>query len=124
MTDLRLAELIDSASQAELELHDSREVEPYYEAVLDALLANPTLRAEAVRIFIRGLSSLHTLSFDLIAYCMHTLRWPEVREAVILLSEPQDTADWRRRSQHFPALLRAFEDNWGGRELYRRYSGP
>ena len=124
MTDQRLADLIESANQAELKFDDSREVEPYYGAVLDALLANPALRAEAVGIFIRGISILNTHSFALTAYCMHTLRWPEIREAVLRLSEPQDTADWRRRSQHFPALLRAFEDNWGGRELYRRYSGP
>jgi len=122
MTEQHLRTLVGNALAAARDLDDSREIEPYYSAVLDALLTNPGLREQASRMFAREISAPRTLAADLIAYCMHALRWPEVRDTVVRLSAPQDTEEWRRKSHDYRDVLRAYEDNWRGRALYGRYA--
>jgi hypothetical protein len=122
VTETRLRGLIADALAATRDMDDSRAAEPYYAAVLEALLAAPSLRATAVRLFTQEIAAPRTLAADLIAYCMHTLRWPEIRDAVTRLSEPQDTEAWRRKAHDYRDVLRAYSDDWRGRSLYVRYS--
>jgi hypothetical protein len=123
MTERRFRMLVERALVATRDLDDSREVEPYYRAVLDALLAFPLLRGYAGRLFAREIAAARTFSADLIAYCMHTLRWPEIREHVVRLNIPEDSEEWRRKSHDYRDVLRAYEDDWRGRPLYTLYDG-
>jgi hypothetical protein len=122
VTEIQMRELIGAALVATRDLDDSREAESYYAAVLDALLSAPDLRGPVARMFIREIGAARSFAADLIAYCMHTLRWPEVREAVIRLVEPQDSEGWRRKALDYRDVLQAYDDNWRGRCLYERYS--
>lgn len=123
MNESQLKALIAQSLIATRDLDDSRQAEQYYSAVLNALLATPSLRVAAVRIFTQEIAAPRTFSADVIAYCMHTLRWPEIREAVARLSAPRDTEEWRRKSHDYRDVLQAYDDDWRGRQLYARYSG-
>lgn len=122
MTEQQLQALIRQALSATRDLDDSREIEPYYGAVLDALIADPGLRLYAAQRFVRELTAPRTFAADLIAYCMHTLRWEEIRETAQRLSTPQDSEEWRRKSHDYRDVLRAYDGDWRGRSLYSRYT--
>ena len=61
---------------------------------------------------------------ELFEYCMHELRWPEVKtqlQAAVrdAAGPPRDT-----RCEFFlNGVLRAFGDDWSGRGFYKRFGG-
>lgn len=95
--------------------------EPVFEAALELVLANPDMRAEFAEKFV---SMLQNDDLELFEYCMHELRWPEVKtqlQAAVrdAAGPPRDT-----RSEFFlKGVLRAFGDDWSGREFYKRFGG-
>ncbi|MDM8084566.1 hypothetical protein QUV83_07315 [Cellulomonas cellasea] len=55
---------------------------------------------------------------ELVEFCMHELRWPEIRLA--LTSLDVEGVDWRvRRSAQ--RVLMAYEDHWEGAEIYAKF---
>lgn len=95
--------------------------EPVFEAALNLVLANPDMREEFAGKFA---GMLKNDDLELFEYCMHELRWPEVKsqlQAAVrdAASPPRDT-----RSEFFlEGVLRAFGDTWSGRGFYKRYGG-
>jgi hypothetical protein len=93
--------------------------EAVHEAALLLVTKHSELRSEFVEKFGEMLVN-HDL--ELFEYCMHELRWPEVKalldEAV---SSAVDRKDIRARD-YLAGVKAAFTDEWSGREFYRRYS--
>ena len=52
---------------------------------------------------------------DVLEYCMHGLRWPEIREALQRIAST--AADWRV-SRAAKRVLEAYEDEWPAGEIY------
>ena len=57
---------------------------------------------------------------ETIEFTMHTLRWPEVAECLRQLRDTHPNPSVRRIAI---GCLSAFEDDWGGRDLWSTYSG-
>jgi hypothetical protein len=57
-------------------------------------------------------------ALEILEFTMHTLRWDEVRAT--LQHHAESGSDFRTRDMARSAL-QAFEDEWPGGEIYRRY---
>ncbi len=121
VTPKALEELTRDALEATAVLDDSRELEPFLFRVLDALKRNTGLRDFAAPMFIAELECYRTFVADLLAYCMHELRWPEIQRRVTELMQPEDTERWRRKSMEYRYVLASYEDDWSSRDLYAYY---
>lgn len=91
------------------------EREATHSAALILILNHPEMRSAFVQKFgemIRGHDS------ELLEYCMHELRWPEVKVQVEAAIREAD--DFRARD-HFTSVLTAFTDRWSGRGFYERF---
>lgn len=94
--------------------------EPAYVRCLELVRDNPSNRAE----FVRVLTSMFLdgqLSDEPIAFLMHKLQWPEVREwAHGQLNQMADPVVHGRR---FVKIIKGFSDDWENSEFYRTFGG-
>lgn len=92
--------------------------EAVHEAALTLVLQHPGMRAEFATKF--G-EMIRTHDLELFEYCMHELRWPEVRVQLDAEVRNADVArDWRARD-YFAGAKGAFTDQWSGRDFYKRF---
>jgi hypothetical protein len=89
--------------------------EAVHEAALMLVTNHPEMRNEFVEKFGEILRK-HDL--EVLEYCMHELRWPEVRAQ--LEAAARDADDFRLRDI-FTNALSAFSDRWSGRGFYERF---
>jgi hypothetical protein len=95
--------------------------EPPMRAVLDFVLANPHMRSEFASDFMTMLEDSNLGPWELIEYCMHTLRWPEIEaEAIRQIRTNEDP----RVHSVMSHILHAFADDWSGADMYVLYSCP
>lgn len=111
----------------------AQELEPDFvgslEPLLGQLLAYVLSHPEQREVFVDGFCDLARsqlerqvrTSVEVLPYCMHTLRYPEVRAFVERrLRETISTDQWRE-VHVLSAYLESFDDDWSGRDLYERY---
>jgi hypothetical protein len=88
------------------------------DAVLLHVLSHPELRQEFGHAFLQVARDPSKGPAELVEYCMHTLRWPEVRKELSAWLEAESS----ERVRHIlRGLLMAFEDDWRHSNLYARY---
>lgn len=93
--------------------------EAVHEAALMLVTKHPELRLQLAERFGEMLNK-HDL--ELFEYCMHELRWPEVRAQLDeVVRDAVDRVDIRARD-YFAGVKAAFTDEWSGRDFYRRFS--
>jgi hypothetical protein len=99
---------------------DARDMEPYFERVLDFVLANPQDRDSFETRFISACLPPRG-GDDLLKYCMHELRWSGVLAAVreVMTHDPGERLRFWCRY-----VIDAFEDDWIERDLYTRFRTP
>lgn len=93
-------------------------VEPAFEAVLSLVISHPEARAGIARAFMRLAIDPNLAPPELIEFCMHALRWPEVKEGLLsrLSSESSE------RARHvIKKLIMSFDDDWYDAESYARF---
>lgn len=93
--------------------------EPSFAAVLHHVKSNPGDRSLFADAFINIVRSPDLSPPELVQYCMHELRWDEVREA---LSGWLNSESSERVRHVLRKLVAAFYDDWGDAMLYARYS--
>src|SRR4051794_40871754 len=76
--------LAHSAMRAEREFLSTTDAEPAYSALLDFALARPEMRPALAQAFVKLSGELGP--GDWLAYCMHALRWSEVRNHIVAWS--------------------------------------
>jgi hypothetical protein len=92
--------------------------EPAFEAVLSFVLAHPESRGEFADAFMQLARDPGLGPPELIQYCMHVLRWSDVKQYL---------SDWlalekSERIRHvLRKLLMSFDDNWYGADMYDRF---
>lgn len=118
-TLLRFDTLCLEAKQACEQMNSSTQYEPYLQRVLAYVKAHPSLRAEFSDAFVQMLANSSKGPWELIAFCMHDLRWSEVQTAAI--DEQQRDSDHRVKTI-MANVIDAFSDNWGDADLYNYYS--
>lgn len=95
--------------------------EPVFDAALKLVLANPDMRQEFAGRFVLMLKNDY---LELFEYCMHELRWPEVKSQLQAAVREAATPPRDLRFESFlEGVLRAFGDDWSGRRFYKRYGG-
>jgi hypothetical protein len=91
---------------------------------LRTVRAHPQERAFVFELFKRSLTDRSRPSnWEFIQFCIHALRWEEMREFLTdLVAKAVKANDWRglRIWNH---LLDAFSDGWDDAELYKEFSG-
>ncbi|MDI9855178.1 hypothetical protein [Comamonas sp. 17RB] len=102
------------------------ELEPLYEEVLGFLEAHPAHRVELAQRLINVMGAYRfgrerseaLLPSTAIAYSMHVLRWPEVREFA-----EQEHRDFYAPKMEtlMTSIMDAFEDDWEDRDFYKRF---
>lgn len=95
-------------------------IEPALEAVLSHVLAHPESRVELADAFIQIAHGQGMGPPELIEYCMHALRWGEVKQHLIdwLATEPSE-----RVRHYLRNLLMSFDDDWYHADMYVRFGG-
>lgn len=88
-------------------------------AIIDLVAAHPELRAEFVQLFVRV---LHERPWELLVFCMHSLRWPEVREIVQRDRDREVARVGARTSRVFDHVLAAFKDDWEDIDMFPHYA--
>ena len=93
--------------------------EAVHEAALMLVTKHPYLRPELA---VKFGEMLHKHDLELFEYCMHELRWPEVRAQLEeVVRDAVERLDIRARD-YFAGVKAAFTDEWSGRDFYRRFA--
>lgn len=94
------------------------EREAAHKAALVLITNYPEMRSAFVQKFVE---MIRTHDLELLEYCMHELRWPEVKAQLEVAAREAD--DFRARDC-FTSALTAFTDRWSGRGFYERFPQP
>lgn len=102
------------------------ELEPLYVELLDFLKLHSSERPLLSRLLVDDLEARRDrgrreprLPIHAVAYCMHVLRWEEIREAA--KRENDEFYSLRMGTAMYP-IIDAFDDDWEDREFYRRFT--
>lgn len=109
----RFWELAREANEADGQPH-AYSLTPWLQAIVSHVQQHPDLRSDFTKAFIQ-LAHDYDMSPEILGYCMHLLRWTEVKAHIVswLALEPDERVrhilrDW----------IAAFEDDWDGWDLY------
>lgn len=112
----QLAALFAAAKRACLDGTSTTDYEPAAAALLDYIQANPSCHEDAMAMVLTGVDDM--TPFELIAYLMYELRWPQVKEAVLRGIDANE--DWRIKTA-LSHILEAFDDDWEDIVMYERW---
>ncbi|MFT5584118.1 MAG: hypothetical protein ACI9VR_001703 [Cognaticolwellia sp.] len=115
-----LAKLHQEAQRACEDGESTLDFEPALAALLDFIKASPECREAASRLFIQQVRGAGG-GVEMLEYCMHELRWSEVRDAARARIAESD--DWRIKTP-LSDVLAAFEDGWVDADMYCRWQQP
>ncbi len=123
MTDIRehlLRLFRDAEAKTEACLFPG-EAEPEMAAFIADVRRHPEEREYVGQIF-RNAMDTPGMRWEFLAFCFHSLRWPEIRDEVIArLERDRDNV----RTRPFWADLRdSFDDGWEDADLFREFSNP
>jgi hypothetical protein len=111
-----LRELFDVAAAMSIAVLDQLDAEPEMARFLRAVKAHPEERTFVVGLFIDSFSDGYILKrepWEFMQFCMHALRWPEIRQFVFTRAEDDLMRRGSARSSIWNSILGAFEDSWG-----------
>lgn len=109
-------ELAADAERIDSEM--TQPVEPALESVLIHVLAHPELRSQFSEAFLLLAHDPNLGPPELVEYCMHALKWPEIKDELTERLEKES----RERARHMlKKFLMAFDDDWALADLYSRF---
>jgi hypothetical protein len=96
------------------------ELEADFLQLLQVINRSPSLRARFSDLFSRMIRGEIPEPENMVAFCMHELRWPEVLEVA-----KREAAKWDPRTLSVATqVVEAFQDDWRDRVLFPHYSSP
>lgn len=118
----RLREMCESVERLDLQ---GCPIEPALVEVLEFVKSHPSCKQELVSVFaamvVRGGGAL-AVPWELLPFCMHELRWAEVREVVrTALDDAIREQDWRA-IPIYSHYMDSFDDDWDDADLFQYYS--
>lgn len=110
----------DLAAEAErIDADLNGDAEPAMEAVLLHVLAHPQARRELAEAFLEVARDPNKGPPQLVQYCMHALRWSEVKQELVRRLETEQS----ERVRHvLRKLLMSFDDDWYDADAYARFN--
>ncbi len=119
-----LRELFDAAAAKSLAVIDPLDAEPEMARFLHAVKKSPEHRDLIIQLFRDSFSPSFYMRHEpsqLLMFCMHDLRWPEVRESITAWRNAEIKQRGSRVSGIWSDILEAFEDNWEAAKYYEEY---
>jgi hypothetical protein len=116
---------IDEFNRLVRETHDAdmREepIEPHLVRVLTAIKSHPECRTEYGAAFKALIESRASLPWELVPFCMHELRWDDVKAVIEeRYAEARKQDDWRAIPV-YSKYLDAFNDDWESADLFQYF---
>jgi hypothetical protein len=111
--------LCAAANDACLTLGTATDCEPYFLATLNFVKKNPQHWADFKHLFVNMVSDPAAGPWELIAFCMRELRWPEVLTAV--QRELESSNDFRVKTV-MSKIAAVYTSDWEDGSVYRYYS--
>ena len=116
-----LQSLLAAARRACDEGDSTSDFEPAFAEVLQFIQQHPACRVDAVATMAAALHGTQALPWELLAFLMHELRWPEVKvEATRVIEQSED---WRIKTA-LSHVVAAYEEDWPDADLYQRWQKP
>ncbi len=113
----RFWELVAEVNRIDTEELET-DIEPWLEAVLSHVLAYPDARPQFADAFLQILRE-NKGPDELVEFCMHALRWSEVKNDLAAWLEHEDS----ERTRHaLRSLIKSFGNDWHGASSYSRFS--
>lgn len=114
----QLRQLLADAQQALEAASTTEEFELFFVKLLTFLKEHPEARAEASQAFLRFMRCEPGAPQELIEFCMHELKWPEILDyGKHQLASEQDL----RRRKFYEDIIEAYGREWRGHDLYAYY---
>lgn len=93
--------------------------EPCYLRSLEIIGKAPAERVAIIDL-LKGMLIRGEISDEPVAYLMHVLRWPEIRDWA--QARVQELSNPLAHGRHFQKILAAYSDNWENRVFYKKFS--
>ena len=90
--------------------------EPAFVRLLEFIKLHPECHVVAEQRFLEGLTT-KPLCWELISFCMHSLRMKAIRSEASRLIDPNNPRGWGPLSD----IVASFEDEWEDAEMYEYY---
>ncbi len=119
-----LQDLFDAAAAKSLAVIDPLDAEPEMARFLQAVKRCPEHRDFVTQLFRESFSTSFYMRHEpsqFLMFCMHDLRWPEVRELITTWRNAEVEQRGSRVSGVWSDILEAFEDNWEMAKYYEEY---
>ena len=119
-----LQKLFDSAAAKSLVVINQDDAEPEMVAFLHAVKSYPDQRSFVNRLFIESFSDRFYMKWapwEFMQFCMHDLRWPEIREFIKTKKDEDVRTHGARSSTIWNDILEAFEDHWAGAKFFKEF---
>ncbi|SMD03231.1 hypothetical protein SAMN05660733_03522 [Lentzea albidocapillata] len=87
--------------------------------LLDRILSHDECRDYTIKKFEQMLDEIDWDCVVILQFCMHTLKWPTIKEKAAALLAVTDKINAERWYRH---VLESFDDNWPDRDLWERYA--
>ena len=101
------------------EYSDSKMMEPVFIELLSCLQEGHPDRNALVRAVVEVIRRLPKGSDEAVSFCMHVLRWPEVKSAAEdELRKVAGVLVTSRKARILEDIVKSFSDDWSGRECY------
>ena len=121
----RFLDLCHTAYVLDLPDGDWRHSEAPMVALLALVREHPEERALFVRLFAEIDAGLHPAPYQLLAFCMHELRYPEIKEKILNdMHGREDTAWYVRRMNYVSMIMHAYDDDWASADMWAYYEKP
>lgn len=94
-------------------------IEPVFEEILQFVLTHPDHEKEFIDAFVQIILNPDLGPYALIQYCMHALRWKEMKEYILEWLQKENNNE--RLRYVLKDILWSFEDDWDGAILYGKF---
>ncbi len=120
-----LRRLFDIAAAMSMAMDCSLNAEPEMLEFVQFLRTSDKYRQELPQILRESFSDefyMNSQPIELWRFCLHSLRWPELRSAIVNLKEADIEANGASRSNVWDSMLEAYEDDWEGAQYFKSFS--
>lgn len=120
-----LRHLFNSAAAMSLVVINQDDAEPEMARFLHTVKCHPNQRSFVVRLFIESFSDKSHMKWEpweFMQFCMHDLRWSELRDFIRAKRDEDVKSRGARSSTIWNDILTAFDDEWTGATKFREFT--
>lgn len=119
-----VTQLFDVAAAKSIAVICNLDAEPEMARFLHFVQSHPEQREFVVQLFIDSFSEsfyMRHAPSEFLMYCMHDLRWPEIRDFIVKRRDVEVAKRGVACSGIWNGILEAYEDNWEAAKYYEEF---